>query len=57
MRNVASVALFAAMCLGAPAKKPVCNAATHGQFWPEEANRSREAARRFYQRGELSFAR
>ncbi len=55
MKYAACLALFTALCYGEPAKKPVCNATNRGQFWPEEANSSREAARRFYQGGELEL--
>jgi hypothetical protein len=35
--------------------KPVCNAQTRGQFWPDEANHDQEATRQLYQRGELEM--
>jgi hypothetical protein len=55
MRYVASIILFGAMCFAEQARKPVCNASNQGQFWPEEANTSRDAARQLYQRGELEM--
>jgi len=35
------------------ATKPACKAANRGQFWPAEANVSRDAVRQFFQSGEL----
>jgi hypothetical protein len=55
MKYVAAVLLFGVAGMAEEAKKPACNAATHGRLWPEEANVSRDAARQFYQRGELEL--
>lgn len=35
--------------------KPACNVRNHGQFWPDEANRNAEAARRLLQQGDLEM--
>ena len=53
--NAAFVALWAALCFGGQVDKPVCNAKNRGQFWPREANLSKDAARQLYQRGELEM--
>jgi hypothetical protein len=53
MKLAACMALFASLCLAQEIRKPACNAKTEGQFWPEEANSSQEAVRRFSQSGEL----
>ena len=49
-----------ALILGQPEvaverRKPVCNAATVGDFWPSEANRDRIALARFARTGELEL--
>jgi hypothetical protein len=36
-------------------QKPVCDAKSQGQFWPQEANSSQDAVRRFSQSGELEM--
>ena len=55
MKYVAFIALLGAMCFAGEARKPVCHAANRGQFWPEEANASRAAARQLYQSGQLEM--
>jgi len=55
MKWVAFIALCGVMCFAEEARKPVCNAQNRGQFWPAEANFSKDAARLFYQRGELEM--
>ena len=47
--------LFAALCFAEQPAKPVCGASNQSQFWPEEANVDRDAARLFAQRGELEM--
>jgi hypothetical protein len=41
------------MCFAEEAEKPPCTAKIEGQFWPDEANADREAARLLYQQGKL----
>ena len=55
MRYLATLILFGAICFAGVARKPVCNARNQGQFWPQEANFSHDAARQLYQRGELEM--
>src|SRR5260370_1319712 len=55
VRYVASIALFATLCLAEQPRKAPCNASHAGQFWPEEANVDREAAHRLYQQGKLEM--
>lgn len=55
MKYVTLMTLFGAMCFAEDARKPVCNAQSQGQFWPEEANFSKDTARQLYQRGELEM--
>ena len=55
MRYVAFLILFGALCFAGQARKPACNARSQGQFWPEEANFSKDAARQLYRRGELEM--
>jgi hypothetical protein len=55
MKYVALLSLFGAMAFAGQDGKPACNAKIKGQFWPEQANRDREAARQLYQTGELEM--
>jgi hypothetical protein len=55
MKYAAAIFLLGTVCAAEEAKKPACNAAHQGRFWPEEANASAVAARRLYQRGELKM--
>ncbi len=55
MKVVCLIALFGAMCWAGQDQKPACNAQSRGQFWPSEANSSQQAARQFYQQGELEM--
>lgn len=55
MKYVAFIALFGAICFAEEARKPVCNARNQGQFWPAEANVSKDAVRRLYQQGDLEM--
>ena len=53
MNFMAAILLLSAMSTGEDARRPACNAANQGRFWPEEANASARAARQLYQNGEL----
>jgi hypothetical protein len=55
MNYLAAILLLVATHTAEAGKKPACNAAHHGRLWPAEANGSTEAARQFYQRGELEM--
>ncbi|HYL73641.1 MAG TPA: hypothetical protein VEU96_05520 [Bryobacteraceae bacterium] len=55
MRYAAAFILLGTMLFAEEAQKPACSAKTLGQFWPEDANVSRDAARQFYQSGELEM--
>jgi hypothetical protein len=55
MRNAVLIGLYAAVCFAGQARKPVCNAQSQGQFWPEEANVNRDAMREHYQQGDLEM--
>lgn len=48
-------ALFGAMCFAGEARKPVCSSRNRGQFWPQEANFSQDAARQLFQSGQLEM--
>jgi hypothetical protein len=43
------------MCFAGQAPKPACNARSQGQFWPPEANVSKDAVWRLYQQGNLEM--
>ena len=49
--------LLALSCFGGQPKKPACNSASSGRFWPEEANSSPEAVRRASHCGSLLICR
>jgi hypothetical protein len=53
VKNVAFLVLCGPICFAQEPRKPVCNASVQGQFWPQEANLSQDAAQRLYQLGEL----
>jgi len=55
MKYLALLSLFGAMSFAGQDGKPACNAKLQGHFWPEQANWDREAARQFYQTGELEM--
>jgi hypothetical protein len=55
VKYLATLILFGAVCFAGENRRPVCNAKVQGQFWPEEANSDRDAARRLYQSGELEM--
>jgi len=55
MQYVALIALFWSACSSQQAEKPVCSGRNTGLFWPEEANVSKDAARKLYQTGELEL--
>jgi hypothetical protein len=55
MKYMALLSLFGAMSFAGQDGKPTCNAKLQGQFWPEQANWDREAARQLYQTGELEM--
>jgi hypothetical protein len=55
MKYMALITLFGAMSFAGQEGKPPCNAKIQGQFWPEQANWDREAARQLYQTGELEM--
>jgi hypothetical protein len=55
MKYIALFSVFGAMSLAQHADKPACNAKIQGQFWPQEANSDRFAARKLYQSGELEM--
>jgi hypothetical protein len=55
MKYLALLSLLGAMSFAGQVGKPACNAKIQGQFWPEQANWDREAARQLYQTGELEM--
>ena len=55
MKYAALLVLSAASCFAGQAHKPVCDASSRGQLWPEEANASQAAARESFQRGDLEI--
>jgi len=55
MKYVAFVFLCGALCRAGQAHKPICNAKSHGQLWPEDANSNRDSARELSQKGELEM--
>ena len=55
MKLTAVLSLFCSFVFAGEAERPVCNAQTHGQFWPTEANGSRDALRTLLQQGQLQM--
>jgi hypothetical protein len=55
MNYLAAILLLVATHTVEAGKRPACNAAHQGELWPAEANVSTQAAREFYQRGELEM--
>ncbi len=47
------VAFASTLCLASDDLKPVCNAATAGQLWPEAANHDSKLRQKFSRCGEL----
>lgn len=53
MRWSVLLLLLVLPCLAEDLTRPPCNARNRGQFWPEQANSDREAARQAARCGEL----
>lgn len=43
------------MACAESSEKPACKASNNGEFWPQQANASREAFQQFVQNGELQI--
>jgi hypothetical protein len=61
LSRVPAVALVFAsaslLCLASDEQKPVCDADTNGQFWPEAANHDSKLLKKFSRCGELEVCR
>jgi hypothetical protein len=55
MKYAAFAFLCGVLCSAAEVAKPVCDARSQGQLWPEEANSSRDARQQLYESGELEM--
>jgi hypothetical protein len=55
MKYAALLVLCGTICFAEQVEKPVCDARSRGRFWPEEANFSQDAARQFFERGDLEM--
>jgi hypothetical protein len=55
MKLIAVLSLICTAGLAGESERPVCNAKTRGQFWPAEANGSRDATRALAQQGGLQM--